>query len=90
MQEQMDDDPLLAPLKPMPDWMSDVPFDTAKLGADGEVIPGAKQLRQEKTISTPVEEVTGPVFVTINGDVVEMPHKKIRFLSMCLMYIRLI
>lgn len=76
MQEQMDDDPLLAPLKPMPDWMSDVPFDTAKLGADGEVIPGAKQLRQEKTISTPVEEVTGPVFVTINGDVVEMPHKK--------------
>lgn len=76
MQEQMDDDPLLAPLKPMPDWMSDVPFDTAKLGADGEVIPGAKQLRQEKTISTPVEEVMGPVFVTINGDVVEMPHKK--------------
>ncbi len=76
MQEQMDDDPLLAPIKPLPDWMSDVPFDTAKLGADGEVIPGAKQLRQEKTISTPVEEVTGPVFVTINGDVVEMPHKK--------------
>ncbi len=76
MQEQMDDDPLLAPLKPLPDWMSDVPFDTAKLGADGEVIPGAKQLQQEKTISTPVEEVTGPVFVTINGDVVEMPHKK--------------
>lgn len=76
MQEQMDEDPLLAPLKPMPDWMSDVPFDTAKLGADGKVIPGAKQLRQEKTISTPVEEVTGPVFVTINGDVVEMPHKK--------------
>ena len=76
MQEQMDEDPLLAPLKPLPDWMSDVPFDTAKLGSDGEVIPGAKQLQQEKTISTPVEEVTGPVFVTINGDVVEMPHKK--------------
>lgn len=76
MQEQMDDDPLLAPLKPLPDWMSDVPFDTAKLGADGEVIPGAKQLQQEKTISTTVEEATGPVFVTINGDVVEMPHKK--------------
>lgn len=67
---------MLAPLKPLPDWMSDVPFDTAKLGSDGEVIPGAKQLQQEKTISTPVEEVTGPVFVTINGDVVEMPHKK--------------
>ena len=49
---------------------------THLLGADGEVIPGAKQLRQEKTISTPVEEVTGSVFVTINGDVVEMPHKK--------------
>lgn len=76
MQEQMDEDPLLAPLKPLPDWMSDVPFDTAKLGSDGEVIPGAKQLQQKKTISTPVEEVTGPVFVTINGDVVEMPHKK--------------
>lgn len=76
MQEQMDEDPLLAPLKPLPDWMSDVPFDTAKLGSDGEVIPGAKQLQQEKTISTPVEEVTGSVFVTINGDVVEMPHKK--------------
>lgn len=76
MQEQMDDDPLLAPLKPLPDWMSDVPFDTAKLGADGEVIPGAKQLQQEKAASIPVEEVAGPVFVTINGDVVEMPHKK--------------
>lgn len=76
MQEQMDEDPLLAPLKPLPDWMSDVPFDTAKLGSDGEVIPGAKQLQQEKTISTPVEEATGSVFVTINGDVVEMPHKK--------------
>lgn len=76
MQEQMDEDPLLAPLKPLPDWMSDVPFDTAKLGSDGEVIPGAKQLQQEKTISTPVEEAIGSVFVTINGDVVEMPHKK--------------
>ena len=58
MQEQMDDDPLLAPLKPLPDWMSDVPFDTAKLGADGEVIPGAKQLQQEKTISTPAVSYT--------------------------------
>ena len=76
MQEQMDDDPLLAPLKPMPDWMSDVPFDTAKLGADGEVIPGAKQVTAGENDFYTGRRSDGPVFVTINGDVVEMPHKK--------------
>lgn len=73
LQEQMEEDPLLAPIKPLPDWMSDVPFDTAKLGPDGVVIPGANEHSVQKE---EVEEVTGPVFVTINDEVVEMPHKK--------------
>ena len=36
----MAEDPLLKPLKPLPEWMEDVPFDTAKLGQDGRIIPG--------------------------------------------------
>ena len=40
LEEAMAEDPLLKPLKPLPDWMEDVPFDTAKLGSDGRIIPG--------------------------------------------------
>ena len=40
LEEAMAEDPLLKPLKPLPEWMEDVPFDTAKLGQDGRIIPG--------------------------------------------------
>ncbi|MEE3468054.1 MAG: cell division FtsA domain-containing protein [Eubacterium sp.] len=40
LEEAMAEDPLLMPIKPLPDWMEDVPFDTAKLGQDGKIIPG--------------------------------------------------
>lgn len=40
LEEALAEDPLLKPLKPLPDWMEDVPFDTAKLGQGGRIIPG--------------------------------------------------
>ncbi len=40
LEEAMAEDPLLQPLKPLPDWMEDVPFDTPKLGSGGKIIPG--------------------------------------------------
>lgn len=40
LEEAMAEDPLLQPLKPLPDWMEDVPFDTPKLGSGGRIIPG--------------------------------------------------
>ena len=40
LEEAMAEDPLLQPLKPLPDWMEDVPFDTPKLGQGGKIIPG--------------------------------------------------
>ncbi len=40
LEEALAEDPLLKPLKPLPEWMEDVPFDTPKLGSDGSVIPG--------------------------------------------------
>ncbi|MBO4396140.1 MAG: pilus assembly protein PilM [Eubacterium sp.] len=40
IEEALAEDPLLMPLKPLPDWMEDVPFDTAKLGSGGRIIPG--------------------------------------------------
>lgn len=71
-QKQMEKDPLLQPMKPLPEWMEGVPFDTAKLGANGEVIPGI------------IESGTGdgrrtsyaPVHVTVNGSPVTMPAKE--------------
>ncbi|MCR4604472.1 MAG: hypothetical protein K5639_00550, partial [Eubacterium sp.] len=54
LEEAMSQDPLLQPLKPLPDWMEDVPFDTPKLGPDGSVIPGMAD--REKGINPYVEE----------------------------------
>lgn len=72
-QTQMDQDPLLQPVKPLPQWMDGVPFDTPKLGEDGEVIPGVPEteakLRKETT-------VVAPVHVTVNGEPVTMPSKE--------------
>ena len=41
LEEAMSDDPLLKPLKPLPSWMEDVPFDTPKLAEGGRILPGA-------------------------------------------------
>ncbi len=43
IEEALAEDPLLMPLKPLPDWMEDVPFDTAKLGSGGRIIPGLSE-----------------------------------------------
>ncbi|MBO6108274.1 MAG: rod shape-determining protein [Eubacterium sp.] len=51
LEEAMAEDPLLKPLKPLPEWMEDVPFDTAKLGRDGRIIPGENDRRQAVPVS---------------------------------------
>lgn len=74
LEKQLEEDPLLQPQKPLPDWMSDIPFDTAKLGADGRMIPGLADSRpdppKEETVS-----MSHPVHVTVNGKQVTMPNK---------------
>ncbi len=75
LQKQMDEDPLLQPQKPLPEWMKGIPFDTAKLGPDGMVIPGQSVARG----SSPTEKNTAsikPVHVTVNGKKVQMPAKE--------------
>lgn len=66
-QKQLEEDPLLQPQKPLPEWM-DVPFDTAKLGADGKVIAGDAQKQEEK-------QMIQPIVITVNGESVTMPEK---------------
>lgn len=73
-QKQLEEDPLLQPLKPLPDWMKDIPFDTAKLGADGKVIPGLTSGRAEPAKEQTVS-ISHPVQVTVNGQQVTMPNK---------------
>ena len=80
--EQMEKDPLLQPLKPLPKWMEGVPFDTAKLGADGKVIPGVRGgasaagiKPSESQAEKPPEMPATPVHVTVNGTSVTMPAK---------------
>ncbi|MBQ7200538.1 MAG: rod shape-determining protein, partial [Eubacterium sp.] len=53
LEEAMAEDPLLKPLKPLPEWMEDIPFDTAKLGSDGRIIPGTNDLKNGITYSQP-------------------------------------
>ncbi len=53
LEEAMAEDPLLKPLKPLPEWMEDIPFDTAKLGYDGRIIPGTNDLKNGITYSQP-------------------------------------
>lgn len=72
-QTQMDKDPLLQPLKPLPQWMEGVPFDTPKLGEDGEVIPGVAETEAKLLKET---TVVAPVRVTVNGEPVTMPSKE--------------
>lgn len=72
-QKQLEEDPLLQPQKPLPDWMKDVPFDTAKLGKDGMIIPGSSE---EVVQQNPVTKSSEPIFVTVNGEAVKMPDKE--------------
>jgi len=73
-QRQVEEDPLLQPLKPLPEWMEDVPFETPKLGVDGKIIPGASQ---DKPILEPVkaELPKKAVQIKVNGELVTLPEK---------------
>ena len=75
LQKQMEEDPLLQPQKPLPDWMKDVPFDTAKLGADGTVIQGQASRRDVPVDKEIAAGTAPPVHVTVNGKNVQMPAK---------------
>lgn len=78
-EKQMQEDPLLQPLKPLPDWMEGIPFDTAKLGADGKLIPGVLEQRTHTAAPepTPAARVSAePIQVTVNGENVVMPAKE--------------
>lgn len=78
-EKQMEEDPLLQPLKPLPDWMKGIPFDTAKLGADGQMIPG---VLEQRAYTVPTEQASAmtvssePIQVTVNGKNVIMPAKE--------------
>lgn len=71
LQEQIEKDPLLQPLKPLPDWMKGIPFDTAKLGPNGTLIPG---MTEAARAVRPVA-VGKPVVVSVNGTQVTLPAK---------------
>lgn len=73
-QRQMEEDPLLQPLKPLPDWMKDIPFDTAKLGNDGMIMPGGNTTTNESKKAS--KKATEPILITVNGEVVKMPEKE--------------
>lgn len=71
-QKQLEKDPLLQPQKPLPEWMEDVPFDTAKVSADGNIIPGEMDGRQPVTPAKPLVAIS----ITVNGKKVVMPKKE--------------
>ena len=74
-QRQVEEDPLLQPLKPLPKWMEDVPFETPKMGVDGTIIPGASE---NKPIPEPVkmELPKKAIQVKVNGETITMPEKE--------------
>lgn len=73
-QTQIEKDPLLQKSKPLPQWMEGVPFDTAKLGSEGEVIPGNVEKKMEREAEKAAN--LAPVHVTVNGKPVVMPQKE--------------
>ncbi|MCH5252363.1 MAG: rod shape-determining protein [Lachnospiraceae bacterium] len=78
VEEKLEEDPLLQPLKPLPEWMEGVPFDTAKLGADGKKIPGTMENNAGTTPAAeapPAEAPAVQIQVTVNGTAVTMPKK---------------
>lgn len=72
--KQLEEDPLLQPLKPLPEWMQGIPFDTAKLGNDGNVIPGVLERRTGDRPSAASD--IRPVVVMVNGTPVTLPAKE--------------
>lgn len=74
-QKQMEKDPLLQPLKPLPQWLEGVPFSTAKMGANGGIIQGESEKRAEVAKASGGTSLA-PVHVTVNGQPVTMPPKE--------------
>lgn len=75
-QKQLEEDPLLQPQKPLPEWMQGVPFDTQKFGAGGAVIPGQSDLKAAAPAQEAAPVVLQTVHVTVNGKAVTMPKKE--------------
>lgn len=90
LQKQMEKDPLLQPVKPLPEWMKEIPIKTAKVVSEndtGEKTKESAEKGSEETdnngsreagIEEPKEAKPGetkPVEVFINGDVYSMPEK---------------
>ncbi len=73
-----EEDPLLQPLKPLPKWMEGVPFDTAKLGADGKRIPGMSEKNENTAPASDAPTADAPIIpiqVMVNDTTVTMPKK---------------
>lgn len=75
-QKQLEEDPLLQPQKPLPEWMQGIPFDTQKLGADGTMIPGQADGKNGMPRQETAHGVLQTVHVTVNGKAVTMPAKE--------------
>ena len=73
-QRQVEEDPLLQPLKPLPEWMEDIPFETPKLGVGGKIIPG---ISDDRPLAEPIkaEMPQKAIRVKVNGESVTMPEK---------------
>lgn len=74
-QRQVEEDPLLQPMKPLPEWMQDIPFDTPKLGADGRLISGKTEGGQGNELTAEKKPIL-PIQVTVNDTSVRMPCKE--------------
>ncbi len=76
-EEPMDENPLLQPQKPLPEWMEDVPFDTPKRGVGGKIIPGVASPPPSPSGNKPAKPapVNEPVKIRVNGQDVTMPSK---------------
>lgn len=73
--KQLEEDPLLQPQKPLPEWMKDVPFDTAKKRKEVEAIPGLADALKASEKSAAAKSIE-PITVTVNGEAVKMPEKE--------------
>ena len=74
--EHMEKDPLLQPLKPLPEWLEGIPFDTPKMGADGTIISSAAPGSSGRGAAAQKEAPATPVHIKVNGTPVTMPAKE--------------
>lgn len=75
-QKQLEEDPMLQPQKPLPEWLEGIPFDTPKIGSDGAVIPGQADRQTGISGKDAVPSLLQTVHVTVNGKSVTMPAKE--------------